>query len=545
MKKTRYLLFALTLVLCLGMAFSASAAGQLTAKQIMLDRLQSADLIPMGDINKTSSGTAHYQIKTLSGALAATMEPVAKLAGADLQLNYKLDQPNNKMVVDYLVKYDGSKYSGGMFIDNSRFILTTEILSLLNNVPGGLIPADRALPEYVFMDNPAYANMWTNMSKGQYFPPELKELVLFFAEAVPEKYFTVSLANQRVSFALDQDGLEDVISAALNKVANEKERFASLVADYMAAAGGQQQDVDVIKDGILNSIEQSVNDGTYPDTAAEIKDMMSGIIALKELKYEASIISPGQHSFNMTMDLGGGPGFSGQLVVKADFTGGKDQLKGTYTVDAKAKMGEQNLSVTGLMQGEFNQTGLSSQSNDTIKVNVQDYSTGTTMLDLLIEGEAKAAADKNVQVSIPVLTPTNSMDLMQMIMDSETAVVVGPNSPRVILNGVPVIFDVAPYIVEVENGGRVMVPVRALAESLGCEVNWNAPDRLDIVSGDKTISMLINKTAYSVNGVEKQLDAPPLIAGDRTTVPLRFIAEELGCTVQYDGATNTVIIYSN
>ncbi|MDD4335243.1 MAG: stalk domain-containing protein [Desulfotomaculaceae bacterium] len=544
MKKTRFFLFTLTVVLCLGVVFTASAAGQLTAKQMLIDKLQSADLIPAGDVNKTSSGVAHYQIKALSGALAATMEPIAKLVGADLQFNYKLNSPENKMVMNYLVNYDGGKYSGGMFMDNSRFILTTEILSLLNNIQSGTMPAGQELPPYVYMDNPAYSNMWKNINNGQYIPPELTELMIFFVEAVPDKYFNVSLTNQRVSFALDQNGFEDVTLAVLNKVAHEKDRFAALVADYVATSGGQQQEADLIKSEILNSIEQSVTDGSYPNTAAEVNDMMAGIITLKELKYEAPIISPGQHSFNMTLDLGGGPEFSGQLIVKANFTSGKDLLNGTYTVDVKANAGTENLSVSGVMQGEFNQTGVSSQSNGTIKVNAQDYSTGTTMLDLLIEGSAEAAADKNVQVSIPVLTPANSMDLMQMVIDPETAII-NPHSPTVILNGAQILFDIDPYIVQVENGGRLLVPLRTLAEALGCEVGWVAPDQINIMRGDKTINMFINRPVYLVNGGEKQLDAPPFIKDDRTMTPLRFVAEELGCTVQYDGGTNTVIIYSN
>ncbi len=543
MKKTRYFLLALTVILCLGVVFSASAA-QLTAKQMMIDRLQSADLIPAGDINKTASGTAYYQIKALSGALAETMDPVAKLAGADLQLDYKLDSPENKMAINYLVNYDGGKYSGGMFMDNGRFIMTTELLSLLNNMQSGVMPAGQELPPYVYMDDQAYSTMWTNINSGQYLPAELTELMVFFVEAVPEEYFAVSLANQQVSFVLDQDGFENVTLAVLKKVANEKERFAALVADYLVMSGGQQQAADVIRDEIMNSIEQSVNDGSYPDTAAEVKDMMAGIITLKELKYEASMLSPGQHSFNMTLDLGGGPEFSGQLVVKADYTSGKDLCNGTYTVDFKADMGTESLSVTGVMQGEFNQTGVSSLGNDTIKVNVQDYSTGTTMLDLLIEGYAEAEADPNVQVDVPAMTPANSLDLMQMVVDPPVPPITS-NTPTVLLNGVPVIFDVDPYIVELENGGRTFVPLRALAEALGCEVDWVAPDQINIMRGDNTINMFINKTVYSVNGVEKRLDAPPSIKGDRTMVPLRFVAEELGCTVQYDGSTNTVIIYSN
>jgi hypothetical protein len=154
MKKSRYLSLALTLMICFGVVFTTSAAAQLTAKQMLIDKLQSADFIPMGDINKTSSGTAYYQIKTLSGALAATIDPVAKLAGADLKMDYKLDTPDNKMEINYTVNYDGGKYSGGMFMDNGRFIMTTEILSLLNKMQSGIIPEGKELPPYVYMDKP-------------------------------------------------------------------------------------------------------------------------------------------------------------------------------------------------------------------------------------------------------------------------------------------------------------------------------------------------------------------------------------------------------
>lgn len=540
MKKFRYLILALTLIICFGVVFTTSATAQLTAKQMLIDRLQSDDFIPAGDINKTSSGTAYYQIKALSGALAAT-DPVAKLAGADLIMDYKLDTPDNKMEINYTVNYDGSKYSGGMFMDNGRFIMTTEFLSLLNSMQRGIIPEGEKLPPYVYMDNQAYNTMWRNLNSGQYIPPELKELMVFFIEAVPEKYFTVSLVDQQVSFALDQNGLEDVTLAILNKVANERDRFASLVADYIAMSGGQQQAADMIKDELLKSIEQGLNDGSYPDTAAEVKNMMAGIVELKELKYQASIISPGQNSFTMTLGLGGGPEFNGQVVVKSDFTSGKDLLSGTYSVDIKANAGRQN--VTGLIQGEFNQTGISSEGNDTIKLNVQDNSTGTSMLDLLIEGYAEAVVDPDVQVNIPVLTSGNSLDLMEMMENTVTPV--APSTPIIILNGSPIAFDVDPYIAQVENGSRILVPLRNLAEALGCEVDWVEPDQINIVQGGNIINMFVNKTRYLVNGEEKQLDASPFIMGDRTMVPLRFVAEELGCSVEYDSATNTVNIFSN
>ena len=280
MKNTRYFLLALTVIVCFGVVFSASAADQLTAKQIMLNRLQSADFVPIGDINKTSTGTAYYQVKTLSGALATSFAPVAKMAGADLKMDYKLDSPENKMSLSYNVNYDNNKYNGSIFIDNGKLILTTDILSLLNKIQSGTIPEGKALLPYAYTSNQGMSSMWGNINKGQYIQPELKNLMVFFVEAVPDKYFSVSLKDQKISFNLDQAGFEDVTLAVLNKVANEKETFAALVADYFAAAG-QQQAADMIKKDLLAGIEQSINDGSYPDTPDEVKKTMAGVIVLE------------------------------------------------------------------------------------------------------------------------------------------------------------------------------------------------------------------------------------------------------------------------
>jgi hypothetical protein len=540
MKNTRYFLLALTVIVCFGVVFSASAADQLTAKQIMLNRLQSADFVPIGDINKTSTGTAYYQVKTLSGALASSFAPVAKMAGADLKMDYKLDSPENKMSLSYNVNYDNNKYNGSMFIDNGKLILTTDILSLLNKIQSGTIPEGKALLPYAYTSNQGMSSMWGNINKGQYIQPELKNLMVFFVEAVPDKYFSVSLKDQKISFNLDQAGFEDVTLAVLNKVANEKETFAALVADYFAAAG-QQQAADVIKKDLLAGIEQSINDGSYPDTPDEVKKMMAGVIVLEELKYEASLIPQGQNSLNMIMNLGGGPEFSGQMVLKSDFTSSKELLSGTYTFDVSGNASEPKMSLDGQMKGVFNQTGTDSKSNETIRLNVKDSSSGSVMLDLLIEGYANARADQNVQVNIPVLTAENSIDLEKLMNNNPVS---SNNTPVILLNGMPVAFDVNPYVVNLETGSRILVPLRNLAEALGCEVGWVNPDQINIMLGETTINMFINKTGYMMDGVEKQLDAPPFIMEDRTMVPLRFVAEELGCTVEYDSATNTVNIHT-
>lgn len=57
----------------------------------------------------------------------------------------------------------------------------------------------------------------------------------------------------------------------------------------------------------------------------------------------------------------------------------------------------------------------------------------------------------------------------------------------------------------------------------------------------KIVLTLGSKTAV-VDGVEHQLDVAPFAENGRTFVPIRFVAEALGCTVDYDNATKTVVI---
>ncbi|MGC9090086.1 MAG: copper amine oxidase N-terminal domain-containing protein [Caldisericia bacterium] len=46
----------------------------------------------------------------------------------------------------------------------------------------------------------------------------------------------------------------------------------------------------------------------------------------------------------------------------------------------------------------------------------------------------------------------------------------------------------------------------------------------------------------SVNGKKVMLDVPPQIINKYTYVPLRFISESLNASVEWDGATKTIII---
>lgn len=90
-----------------------------------------------------------------------------------------------------------------------------------------------------------------------------------------------------------------------------------------------------------------------------------------------------------------------------------------------------------------------------------------------------------------------------------------------------------------------MVPVRFISERLGAEVKWNAASNQITVKdqlNDKTIILTLNSKTASVNGSSVQLDSAPILKNGSTFVPLRFIAEQLGCKVGFDNKTGSVTI---
>ena len=85
-------------------------------------------------------------------------------------------------------------------------------------------------------------------------------------------------------------------------------------------------------------------------------------------------------------------------------------------------------------------------------------------------------------------------------------------------------------------GNRTMVPLRFIAEALGAEVSWNGETRTAIVNLDDT-SLYI-----TIGELAPGMDAPAVIINERTMVPLRYISESLGTEVGWDPYTRMIDI---
>ena len=90
---------------------------------------------------------------------------------------------------------------------------------------------------------------------------------------------------------------------------------------------------------------------------------------------------------------------------------------------------------------------------------------------------------------------------------------------------------------------RTMLPARFVAENLGAKVDWIGEEQKVLITKDNVkIEIYINSDKAYVNGEEITLDSPAFIENDRTYTPIRFIAESLGAEVDWNGETQEVTI---
>lgn len=110
----------------------------------------------------------------------------------------------------------------------------------------------------------------------------------------------------------------------------------------------------------------------------------------------------------------------------------------------------------------------------------------------------------------------------------------------VLVNGEPVTFDQSPVIID----GRTLVPIRAVVEKLGYEVRWNDVTKTVYVKTKKIADMSFPGTNIKVS-IDNELivfDVPPQIINGRTLIPIRAVAEKLGYEVDWDGDLKVVYI---
>lgn len=126
-------------------------------------------------------------------------------------------------------------------------------------------------------------------------------------------------------------------------------------------------------------------------------------------------------------------------------------------------------------------------------------------------------------------------------------VLMGINSKDMLINGNKSTTDTTPII----QNNRTFVPIRALVEAFGAEVEWDEKaQKVTINYGTQEVVMTIGSKTYTVDGKQKTMDVAPFIVKEssRTMVPVRFVAEALGFKVTpsyYSDGTTSNVLFAN
>lgn len=92
-------------------------------------------------------------------------------------------------------------------------------------------------------------------------------------------------------------------------------------------------------------------------------------------------------------------------------------------------------------------------------------------------------------------------------------------------------------------GDRTLVPVRFIAENLGMRVDWNGDTReVGFEGNGYNVKMTLDKAEYTVNDKPYTLDVPAAAINDRTMIPLRAMAEAVGMKVEWDGERKLIYL---
>ena len=198
---------------------------------------------------------------------------------------------------------------------------------------------------------------------------------------------------------------------------------------------------------------------------------------------------------------------------------------------------------------------------DTVTVNwtggsIESFACDNCMYNGKLVEDAFAAAGefKNTKYNLNYsgVAPTEEMLAFFDTVASGTAAVTEKTEVKITVNSKTAYINgkaetlTAPAI---NRGGRVLLPVRFLANAFGVSndgIAWDAKTRTATLKNDKvTIVVTIDAPSMTVNGETVKLDSPAIISDNSTYLPVRAIANALGVAnenIAWDAATNTATL---
>lgn len=134
-----------------------------------------------------------------------------------------------------------------------------------------------------------------------------------------------------------------------------------------------------------------------------------------------------------------------------------------------------------------------------------------------------------------------TLTLFLLLLPGLSVTANAPAPISVLIEGQRVAFaDQNPVIID----GRTLVPVRGVFEDLGFTVDWNPATSQATLTGDHVVVITIGSSVFTTDGVSHTLDVPAQTIGGRTMLPLRLVLESVGYYLGWDAGASVVLISS-
>jgi len=242
--------------------------------------------------------------------------------------------------------------------------------------------------------------------------------------------------------------------------------------------------------------------------------------------------NPGYHIKDVKVD---------GVSVGAVSTYTSTNVTSNYTIEATFATNILSITATAGSGGSISPSGtITVTSGESKTFTVTPYS-GYKISNVKVDGISKGSISSYTFTNV---TANHTIEATFEKEITQTTIVLQIGNSTFTVNGVQNTLDSPPII----KNSRTLLPIRAVVEALGGTVGWDPTERKVTVSlGSTTIELWIGKPTAKVYGIDTPIDATnpkvvPEIINSRTMLPLRFVTENLGCDVEWDGTTKTITI---
>lgn len=151
-----------------------------------------------------------------------------------------------------------------------------------------------------------------------------------------------------------------------------------------------------------------------------------------------------------------------------------------------------------------------------------------------------------ILISAFIISCVLLLNLTSVYAQQDVSLEIFVDSPTAYVDGIQTQIDndnenVSPFI----SNDRTMIPLRFIAENLKLNVNWIDAERTVILSDATStlnIKLVVDSNTAIVNDKNVELDSSPTLKNGRVFVPVRFIAENFSCGVEWNANNKEVII---